>query len=148
MTEVHANLSSNRATQRLLRHRSAVMTLARMRAKKAVLLALRAQGLKPQDFSVREVGVLTDYYVNQHRARLMAEAAEEIATWPEFARWRLPSANINNNAQTENKPKSITSAVQMSGATMIVGSARVSADGQTLDAQQAAVREAGDTLRS
>jgi hypothetical protein len=96
MTEVHANLSPNRETQRILRHRSAVMTLARMRAKKAVLLALHAQGLKPQHFSAREVGVLTDYYVNQHRARLMAEAAEEIATWPEFAR------------------KSIT--VQMSGA--------------------------------
>jgi hypothetical protein len=48
------------------------MTLARMRAKKAVLLALRAQGLKPQDFSAREIGVLTDYYVNQHRAKLIA----------------------------------------------------------------------------
>jgi hypothetical protein len=66
------------------------MTLARMRAKKAVLLALRAQGLKPQHFSVREIGVLTDYYVNQHRAKLMAEAAEAIATWPGFAQWRLP----------------------------------------------------------
>jgi len=51
MTEVHTILSPNRATQRMLRHRSAVMTLARMRAKKAVLLELRAQGLKPQHFS-------------------------------------------------------------------------------------------------
>jgi hypothetical protein len=115
MTEATAVLSPNRELQKMLRHRSAVMTLARMRAKKAVLLALRAQGLKPQDFSVREVGVLTDYYVNQHRARLLAEAAEEIAKWPGFARWRLPSSNINNNAQTENEPKSIASAVQMSG---------------------------------
>jgi hypothetical protein len=90
------------------------MTLARMRAKKAVLLALRAQGLKPQDFSAREIGVLTDYYVNQHRAKLMAEAAEAIATWPGFAQWRC--AELNTNAQKENEPKSITSAVQMSGA--------------------------------
>ena len=112
MAEAAVSLSPNRETQRMLRHRSAVMTLARMRAKKAVLLALHAQGLKPQHFSAREVGVLTDYYVNQHRARLMAEAAEEIATWPEFARWRC--AELSNNAQTENKPKSIT--VQMSGA--------------------------------
>ena len=89
MTEVHANLSPNRETQRMLRHRSAVMTLARMRAKKSVLLALRAQGLKPQHFSAREIAVLTDYYVNQHRARLMTEAAEAIATWPGFAQWRL-----------------------------------------------------------
>ena len=92
------------------------MTLTRMRAKKAVLLELRAQGLKPQHSSVREIGVLTDYYVNQHRARLMAEAEEAIATWPGFARWRLPGANIRTNAQEENEPKSITSVVQMSGA--------------------------------
>jgi hypothetical protein len=38
MTEATAILSPNRETQRMLRHRSAVMTLARMRAKKAVLL--------------------------------------------------------------------------------------------------------------
>lgn len=90
MAEAAVSLSPNRETQRMLRHRSAVMTLARMRAKKAVLLQLRAQGLKPQHFSVREIGVLTDYYVNQHRAKLMAEAAEAIATWPGFAQWRLP----------------------------------------------------------
>jgi hypothetical protein len=90
MTEASAILSPNRETQRMLRHRSAVMTLARMRAKKAVSLALRAEGLKPQDFSARDIGVLTDYYVNQHRAKLMAEAAEAIATWPGFAPWRLP----------------------------------------------------------
>ena len=64
------------------------MTLARMRAKKSVLLALRAQGLKPQHFSAREIAVLTEYYLNQHRAELIGEAADVIAMWPEFARWR------------------------------------------------------------
>jgi hypothetical protein len=59
MAEAAVSLSPNRETQRMLRHRSAVMTLARMRAKKAVLLALRAQGLNPHDFSVREIAVLT-----------------------------------------------------------------------------------------
>jgi len=88
MAEAAVNLSPNVATQRMLRHRSAVMTLARMRAKKSVLLALRAQGLKPQHFSAREISMLTEYYLNQHRAELMGEAAEVIATWPEFARWR------------------------------------------------------------
>jgi hypothetical protein len=58
--------------------------------RKSVLLSLRAQGFKPQHFSVREIAVLTDYYLNQHRAKLMAEATEAIATWPEFAQWRLP----------------------------------------------------------
>jgi hypothetical protein len=91
MAEAAVTLSSNRATQKMLRHRSAVMILARMRAKKSVLLELRARGLKPQHFCVREIAVLTDYYLNQHRAKLMAEAAEAIATWwPGFAQWRVP----------------------------------------------------------
>jgi hypothetical protein len=115
MAEATAILSPNHATQRILRHRSAVMTLARMRAKKSVLLELHAQGLKPQHFSAREIAVLTDYYL-QHRAKLTAEAAEAIATWPGFAQWRLPSANIETNAQSENEPKSTTSVVQMLGA--------------------------------
>jgi hypothetical protein len=105
MAEAAISLSPNRATQKILRHRSAVMTLARMRAKKAVLLALRAQGLKPQDFSAREIGVLTDYYVNQHRAKLMAEAEEAIATWPGFAGWRLPGHELFvKSTETEHSP--------------------------------------------
>ena len=113
MAEATAILSLNHATQRVLRHRSAVMTLARMRAKKSVLLALRAQGFMPQHFSVREIAVLTDYYLNQHRARLIAEAEEIIETWPGFASLR---ANVINIAQTENEPKPITSVVQNSSA--------------------------------
>jgi len=77
---------------------------------------LRAQGLKPQHFSAREIALLADYYLNQHRARLIAEAEETINTWPGFARWRLPGANIESNAQKQNEPKSTTSVVQMSGA--------------------------------
>ena len=81
-----------------------------MRAKKSVLLELRAQGLKPQHFSAREIAVLTDYYLNQHRAWPMAEAEEIIETWPGLASFR---ANLSTDAQKENEPKSITSAVQM-----------------------------------
>jgi hypothetical protein len=77
------------------------MTLARMRAKKAVLLELRAQVLKPQHFSVREIAVLTEYYLNQHRAELIAEAAEAIATWPGFAQWRLPPGHDEVFVSTE-----------------------------------------------
>jgi hypothetical protein len=79
------------------------MTLARMRAKKSVLLALRAQGLKPQHFSAPEIAVLADYYLNQQRARLVAEAAEAIATWPGFAHWRC--AELETNAQSESEPQ-------------------------------------------
>jgi hypothetical protein len=52
----------------------------------------------------------------QHRERLIVEAKQIIATSPLFAPWRLPGANINSNAQTENEPKSTSSAVQNSGA--------------------------------
>jgi hypothetical protein len=97
MTEADASLSPSLVSQRMLRHRSAVMTLARMRAKKLVLLALRAQGLKSQHFSAREIAMLTDYHLNQHRTKLMAEAAEAIATWPEFARWSC--AELSSDAQ-------------------------------------------------
>jgi len=114
MTEATAILSPNVGTQRMLRHRAAVLTLARMRAKKAVLLELRAQGFKPQHFSAREIAVLTEYYLNQHRAKLMAEAEEAIATWPGFARWRC--AELTTDAQSASEPKSTTSVVQMSGA--------------------------------
>jgi hypothetical protein len=85
------------------------MTLARMRAKKSVLLALRAQGLTPEHFSAREISVLTDYYVNQHRARLMAEAAEAIATWPGFARWRCAEEVVVKSTKIEQSPN-VTSA--------------------------------------
>jgi len=104
MAEAAVNLSPNVAAQKMLRHRSAVMTLARMRAKKVVLLELRAQGLKAQHFSAREIAVLTDYYVNQHRATLMAEAAEAIATWPEFARWRCPPEVFEKVRKIEHSP--------------------------------------------
>ena len=85
-----------------------------MRAKQSVLLELRAQGLKPQHFSAREIAVLGDYYLNQHRDQLVAEAVEAIATWPEFARWRC--AELSTNAQADTQPKLISSAAQMSGA--------------------------------
>ena len=113
MTEATAILSPNRETQRMLRHRSAVMTLARMRAKKSVLLTLRAQGFKPQHFSVREIAMLTDYYLNQHRARLVAEAEEIIETWPGFASFR---ANVINSVQSKEPCSATTISVRNSSA--------------------------------
>jgi hypothetical protein len=54
MTEATAILSPNRETQRMLRHRSAVMTLARMHAKKSVLHALRCPCRKPKAIGLRQ----------------------------------------------------------------------------------------------
>jgi len=70
------------------RARRAVMTLAMLRAKSAVLADIRAKGLRPGEFSAREITQLAEAYFAQHMDRLITDAAEVIATWPGFARWR------------------------------------------------------------
>ncbi len=114
MAKATRSLSPNRAMQRMREHHAAVITLAQQRAKKVVLAELRAKGLRLADFSAREIALNAEAYMARHRERLISEAAQDVATWPGFARWRC--AEINTNAQTENEPKSITSAVQISGA--------------------------------
>jgi hypothetical protein len=74
MVMATTNLSQNRATQRLLRHRAAVATLARQAAIKAVKRQLQAQGIKLYSLSAKDIRVLADDYLAQHRARLIAEA--------------------------------------------------------------------------
>jgi hypothetical protein len=96
------------------RYRHAVIVLALQRAKKTVLAQLRAQGLKPQHFSAREISVLADAEFQRNRARFLAEAEHSIETWPGFAYLRC--AELSNNAQTAKPHKSMTSGVQMSGA--------------------------------
>jgi hypothetical protein len=49
------SLSPHQITQRLLKHRSAVATLARQAAIKAVKHRLRADGLKLHDFSAKDI---------------------------------------------------------------------------------------------
>jgi hypothetical protein len=105
---------SPKALERIRRHHHAVAVLAHRSAKKAVVAQLRAQGLKPQHYSAREIAILADDYLAQHRARLIVDAEQIIATSPYFARWRC--AELNNDAQTQKPHKSITSTVQMSGA--------------------------------
>ena len=50
--------------------------------------------------------VLADFYLNQHRERLLMEATEAIATWPDFAGWRLPPGHevFVKSAETEHLP--------------------------------------------
>jgi len=70
------------------RTRAAVMTFALNRAKKSVLAELRAKGHRPGEFSAREITELAEAYFAANMKRLITEAAEVIATWPGFARWR------------------------------------------------------------
>ena len=111
------SLSPKQIQERLQRHRVAVRVRAMQIAKTAVKDQLRAQGLKVWHFSAKEITQLAEDYFANHREELITKATEDINTWPGFARWRLPDcANIETNAQSENEPKSTTSAVQMSGA--------------------------------
>ena len=113
MAEAAVSLSP-KALDRIRRHRHAIMTFARMRAKKAVVEQLRAQGLKPQYYSARDIALLTEDYMAQHRAKLIADAEQAIETWREFARWRC--AELSSDAQTQNARNSMGSTLQISGA--------------------------------
>jgi hypothetical protein len=115
MAEASRSLSAKRALERMHKYRHAVIVLAMQRAKKSVLAQLRAQGLKPQRFSAREISVLADVEFERNRARLIADAEHSIETWPGFAPYRL-GANISNNAQATESSNSTTSTVQNSGA--------------------------------
>ncbi len=90
----------------------AVMTLARRSATKTVKAQLKAQGVKLTYVPSRDIAALARDYLAQNRAFFIVEAKQAIATWPEFARWRC--AEIASDAQTGERPKSITSAVQIS----------------------------------
>ncbi len=93
-------------------HQLAVMVLARRSATKAVKARLKAQGVNLSRVPFRDINALARDYLAEHRAFFVVEAKQAIATWPEFARWRC--AEIASDAQTGERPKSITSAVQIS----------------------------------
>jgi hypothetical protein len=92
-------LSPKRVAERVHRYRAAVITLALQRAKRVIEFELRAKGLKVAHYSRRELLLLAEDYFNQHRAELIANAEEVIATSPDFARLRLPVAKLSRYAQ-------------------------------------------------
>jgi hypothetical protein len=110
------SLSPHQITQRLIKHRAAVATRAMQLARNAVKRRIQAEGLKVSQFTACEITLLAKAEFERNHAKLIADAKHDIETWPGFAAWRLPSANINNNAQSQNEPISMGSAVQMSGA--------------------------------
>jgi hypothetical protein len=72
---------------------------------------------RPQGIAVHcEITLLAKAEFERDHAKLIADAKHDIETWPGFAAWRLPSANIESDAQTKIEPISTTSPVQMSGA--------------------------------
>src|SRR5215467_14469378 len=84
------SLSPKQILERLQRHRSAVAVLAMQSARREVKAQIRAQGLKVAHYSAKEISILAEAHLAQHREQLRAEAEHAINTWPGFARWRLP----------------------------------------------------------
>lgn len=76
------SLSPKQIAERTQQHRQAVMVLAHRRARKAVERQLQEQGLKPRYMALREINLLAQDYLAQHREQLRAEAEHAIATWP------------------------------------------------------------------
>jgi hypothetical protein len=95
----------------------AVKVLARLAAKKAVQAELKAQGVRvtlvrPVEISERAAAYLLNHPELNERAR---EQAKRMIREGVFGK-RAQRAYLESNAQSQNEPKSITSAVQMSGA--------------------------------
>jgi hypothetical protein len=104
MAQATRTLPPKRVLERLQRHRRAVIALAHQRAKRLVQAGIRAKGQRLSDFSAREITLLAEDYLAQHRAELVAEARHVIATWPGFARWRCPPEVFEKITKIEHSP--------------------------------------------
>jgi hypothetical protein len=60
-----------------IRITTAAHVLAQLRARQAVKRKLQAQGLKITHYSARDIGVVANQYLSEHRAELIPEAIEE-----------------------------------------------------------------------
>jgi hypothetical protein len=104
------SLSPKQIRERAQQHRLAVMTFARLAAKRAVQDQLRANGVR--------VSLVP-------HAEIMRQAGEYLVSHPELYQLALERAKrlgyidprcaeVKTNAQKEEQPKSITSTAQMS----------------------------------
>ena len=59
-------------------------------------LGRKSRTLKLNDVTAKEITLLAEDYLDQHREQLRAEAEDAIATWPGFERWRLPVSTTNS----------------------------------------------------
>ena len=87
-------------------------TLAHAQACKAVKDELRSQGIKPTQFSGREIGLAADSYLTHH-PELLVEAAERVERWIAVGhfgkraqlawsqRTNVVRANLSTDAQRE-----------------------------------------------
>jgi hypothetical protein len=103
-------------------NRSAVLcTLARQKAIQAIKRQLQAGGIKLNTITARDIHIRADAYLEVHRKELIEQATEMVSKSQELRKLyereqRQLRAKLSSAAQKQNEPKSITSAVQMSGA--------------------------------
>ena len=104
------SLSPKRLAERARLHRQAVATFARLAAKRAVQDNLRAQGVRVSLFPIAEIIRQAREYLDNHPElyQLALERALRMGYIDPL------SANLTTNAQTQDQPKSTTSAVQIS----------------------------------
>jgi len=106
------SLSPNRVAQKLRDHRQAVMTLARLAAKRAVQEQLRTQGVRVSLVPFAEILRQAKEYLDAHPE--LYQQALERAKRMGYADPRC--SNVSSDAQTQEQPKSTTSTLQISGA--------------------------------
>ena len=111
MAKAARSLSPKQILERIQRHRSAVAVLAMQSARREVKAQIRAQGLKVAHYSAKEISILAEAHLAQHREQLRAEAEHAINTWPGFARWRLPPGHevFVKSPEIEHSPKADSS---------------------------------------
>jgi DNA invertase Pin-like site-specific DNA recombinase len=116
----------------------AAVTLALMRARQAVKDALRRKGEKVSAHSSCEIAAMAKAYLAEHR-ELMVEARATVE------RWTLEGVFGNRRSVRFVQDRADFNGFGCANVRcrMIVGSARVSTDGQTLDAQHSALVNAG-----
>jgi len=99
-----------------------IFHIARHKAKKAVEVELKSQGIRLTTFPYCDLKLRAKAYFDAHRAELVEQATQTVMRSPQLRklhereeRQRL-RAQVKTNAQTPSEPKSTTSALQISGA--------------------------------
>jgi DNA invertase Pin-like site-specific DNA recombinase len=147
-TENRSMAEANASLQQIptIRITTAAHALAMLHSRQAVKRQLQAKGEKVSHYAAREITVLARQYLAEHREELMPEAKATTQRWMlegVFVK-RAQRAALESDAQRTKAWSIATLVVQISrGMKMIIGYARVSTDGQTLDAQRAALAQAG-----
>jgi hypothetical protein len=86
---------------------SAVMTIARYRAKQTVKADIRAKGQKLAQYSCREIALLAEAELERNREEFITKAVTDCLTFPEFARYRaeIDVASVRNVSRNRTLPR-------------------------------------------